>query len=153
MARTKQLPKNYISISDSEISLSSFTIQMIKQRLMRHGKKQLAARILQKSLNHIKNKTKQDPLLIIENGIRNTTPPIEIRTRRIGGAVYTIPIELSLDRGIPRAIRWILISAKKRAGNTLDLNLAQEFIDASNKRGDAFYKKEQIQKLSQQNNF
>nr|AYC64651.1 ribosomal protein S7 [Halimeda minima] len=127
----------------------SLLIQMIHQRLMRNGKKQLAFRIFQKSLNHIKNQTKQDPFLIIENGIRNTTPSVEIRTRRIGGAVYTVPIELSLDRGIPRAIRWILIAAKKRSGNKLDINLANEFIDASNKRGSAFYKKEEIQKLSE----
>lgn len=128
---------------------SSISISMIHQRLMRNGKKQLAFRIFQKSLNHIKNQTKQDPLLIIENGIRNTTPSVEIRTRRIGGAVYTVPIELSLDRGIPRAIRWILIAAKKRSGNKLYINLANEFIDASNKRGSAFYKKEEIQKLSE----
>lgn len=118
--------------------------KMIHQRLMRNGKKRLAFRIFQKSLDHIKNQTKQDPLLIIETAIRNTTPSVELRTRRIGGAVYTLPIELPLDRGIPRGIRWILIAAKKRSGTTLDLNLANEFIDASKKRGTAFYKKEEI---------
>ena len=169
MARTKAassrlaggVPKGYAkraerrekSTTEAKLNEStlkqSLLIQMIHQRLMRNGKKQLAFRIFQKSLNHIKNQTKQDPFLIIENGIRNTTPSVEIRTRRIGGAVYTVPIELSLDRGIPRAIRWILIAAKKRSGNKLDINLANEFIDASNKRGSAFYKKEEIQKLSE----
>ena len=139
MARTKKFPKN--SISEP--------IQMIHQRLMRHGKKRLAGRIFQKTLNHIQSLTKQDPFLIIENGIRNTTPSVEIRSRRIAGTVYTLPIELSVDRGVSRAIRWILIAAKKRSGNTLDLNLANEFIDASKKKGTAFYKKEEIQKLSE----
>lgn len=145
MARTKKSPKHSIP----EQFNGSPLIHMINQRLMRNGKKRLASRIIQKSLNHIKNKTKQDPLLIIENGIRNVTPSVEIRTRRIGGAVYTLPIELPYDRGIPRAIRWILIAAKKRSGNTLDLNLANEFIDASKKIGGAFYKKEEIQKISE----
>ena len=149
MARTKK--QNQIHRrKKSEVPLyGSPLIHMINQRLMRNGKKKLASRILLCSLNHIKNKTKQDPLLIIENGIRNVTPSVEIRTRRIGGAVYTLPIELPHDRAIPRAIRWILIAAKKRSGNTLDLNLANEFIDASKKIGGAFYKKEEIQKISE----
>lgn len=138
MARTKKLPKN--SISEP--------IQMIHQRLMRHGKKRLAMRIFQKSLNHIKNQTKQDPFLIIENGIRNTTPSVEIRMRRGRGRgrAGARAIELSLDRGVSRAIRWILSAAKKRSGPA-ERALAQEFIDASKKKGAAFYKKEEIQKL------
>ena len=148
MSRTRKLYSQH-TLTDP-IYASRF-IQMIHQRLIRNGKKKLAYRILQKSLNNIQKKTEQDPLLIIEKAIRNTTPSIKIQTRRIGGAVYPIPLELHLNQGIPYAIRWILIAAKKRSGQTLALNLANEFIDASKKLGDAFHKKEEIQKIADTN--
>ena len=149
MPRIK-LKKTLLNRQKSDPIYASPFIQMINQRLMRNGKKKLAYRILLKSLNNIKNQTQQDPLLIIEKAIRNTTPSVKIQTRRIGGAVYPIPIELGLDRGIPRAIRWILIAAKNRSGKTLDKNLANEFIDASKKIGNAFHKKEEVQKIAKE---
>ena len=118
---------------------------------MRHGKKKLAYRILQKSLNNIKNQTQQDPLLIIEKAIRNTTPSIKLQKRRIGGAVYPIPVELQMDQGMLQAVGWILTAAKKRSGQTLGINLANELIDASKKLGTAFYKKEEIHKIAETN--
>nr|YP_009519662.1 ribosomal protein S7 [Udotea flabellum]AYC65671.1 ribosomal protein S7 [Udotea flabellum] len=142
MARTKRKKKK----KNSDASLV-----LLNQRLLRHGKKKLAYRILQKSLINIQNQTQQDPFLIIEKAIRNTTPSVEIQTRRIGGAVYPIPVELGLDRGIPRGIGWILNSAKKRSGNTFDANLANEFIDASKKIGNAFHKKEEVHKIADAN--
>ena len=149
MARTKKYSCNNNNQSDP-IYASKF-IQMINQRLMRHGKKKLAYRILQKSLNNIKNQ-KQDPLIIIEKAIRNTTPSIKIQKRRIGGAVYPIPIELEMDQGIPQAISWILMAAKKRRPKrTLAMNLAHEFLDASKKLGTAFYKKEELYKIADAN--
>ena len=178
MARTKKFYSCNKNQPDP-IYASKF-IQMINQRLMRHGKKKLAYRILQECLNHIKNK-KQDPLLIIEKAIRNTTPSIKIQKRRIGGAVYPIPIELKMDQGMPQAVGWILTAAKKRrpGGHSgrgdlrnearsprrgegrgargprtsvpLAINLANEFIDASNKLGTAFYKKEEIHKIAEAN--
>ena len=148
MSRTRKFYSQ--RIRPDPIYASRF-IQMIHQRLMRNGKKKLAYRILQKSLNNIQKQTQQDPLFIIEKAIRNTTPSIKIQTRRIGGAVYPIPLELHLDQGIPQAIRWILIAAKKRSGQTLAINLANEFIDASKKLGNAFHKKEEIQKIADTN--
>ena len=148
MARTKKYSCNN---NQSDPIYASKFIQMINQRLMRHGKKKLAYRILQKSLNNIKNQ-KQDPLIIIEKAIRNTTPSIKIQKRRIGGAVYPIPIELEMDQGIPQAIAWILMAAKKRRPKrTLAMNLAHEFMDASKKLGTAFYKKEELYKIADAN--
>ena len=152
MARTKKFYSCNNNNQPDPIYASQF-IQMINQRLMRHGKKKLAYRILQKCLNYIKNQ-KQDPLLIIEKAIRNTTPSIKIQKRRIGGAVYPIPIELQMDQGMPQAVGWILMAAKKRGsrkGVPLAINLANELIDASNKLGTAFYKKEEIHKIAEAN--
>nr|YP_009519574.1 ribosomal protein S7 [Udotea argentea]AYC65579.1 ribosomal protein S7 [Udotea argentea] len=140
MARTKYKNKNFGS-----------NLLLISQRILRHGKKKLAHRILQKSLANIQSQTKQDPMLIVEKAICNTTPSVKIQTRRIGGSVYPIPIELDSNRGISRGIRWILISAKKRPGNTFDKNLANELIDASKKIGNAFHKKEEVHKIANTN--
>ena len=153
MARTKKFYNKGARTSGSSPIYASPFIQMINQRLMRHGKKKLAYRILQKSLNHIKNQ-KHDPLFIIEKAIRNTTPSIKIQKRRIGGAVYPIPIELPMDQGMPQAVGWILMAAKKRGpkgGRPFAFNLANEFIDASKKLGTAFYKKEEIHKIADTN--
>nr|AYC65764.1 ribosomal protein S7 [Udotea sp. TZ0819] len=125
----------------------------MSQRLMRHGKKKLAHRILQNSLVNIQTKTKQDPLSIIEKAIQNTTLSVKIQTRRRRSNVSSIPIEISLDRGISRGIRWILSSAKKRSGNTFALKLANEFIDASKEAGNAFRKKQELQKIADINRF
>lgn len=149
MSRKKKF-KVYTNIQPDHIYASLF-ISMINQRLIRHGKKKLAYRILQRSLNKIQDQTQQDPLITIEKAIRNTTPSVEIRTRRIGGTVYPVPIELNLNRGNLRAIRWILAGAKKRSGKTLYTKLANEFIDASKKTGSAFQKKEEIHKIADAN--
>lgn len=142
-------------LTQPDLIYSSRLIQMITQLLMRDGKKKRAYRILLKSLENIKTQTQQDPLLVIEKAVRNTTPSVSIQTRRIGGAVYPIPVELNIEYAVPRAIRWILMAAKKRKRsgkeNTLDQKLAQEFLDASKKIGQAFHKKEEIQKIADAN--
>nr|AYC63920.1 ribosomal protein S7 [Flabellia petiolata] len=156
MARTKYKTRKKNNKNSDPFYGSRF-IQIINQRLMRNGKRKLAYRILQNSLNHIynyninQNQQEQDPLFVLEKAIRNTTPSVEIQTRRIGGAVYPIPVELEIDRGVPRAIGWILAAAKKRSGNNLDINLANEFIDASKKTGNAFHKKEEVHKIADAN--
>ena len=145
MARTQYKNKNKCNNSDHSF--------LISQRIMRHGKKKLAHRILQKILVNIQNKTEQDPLLIIEKAISNTTPSVKLQTRRLGSSVVSIPIELDLDRGISRGISWILSSAKKRSGNTFAINASNEFIDASKKVGNAFRKKVEVQRIADTNRF
>lgn len=151
MARTKKLQIKSIKKKKSNYLYTNQFLEMINQRLMRNGKKNLASRILQKSLINIQNKIRQDPLIIIEKAIRNTTPSVEIQTRRVGGTVYSIPVEINLVRGMPRAIGWLLSAAKKRSGSTIDINLANEFIDASKKVGNAFHKKEELHKMADAN--
>nr|AYC64175.1 ribosomal protein S7 [Johnson-sea-linkia profunda] len=151
MARTKKYKLHYKREIQPDPIYKSRIIQMIQQRLLRHGKKKLASRLLQKSLNNIRNQTQLDPLLVLEKALRYTTPSVEIQTRRIGGAVYPIPVELCYDRGLLKALRWILIAAKKRSAPTLDVNLANELIDASKKAGMAFHKKEEVHKIADAN--
>lgn len=119
-------------------------LQMIHQRLIRNGQKQLAYRILQKSLNHLQNKTQQDPLLIIEKALRNVTPSVTLQTRRSRGSTFPIPIEIPLEKGVSQALRWIISGAKKRSGNSFSIHLANEFLEASKKIGNAYQKKEEM---------
>lgn len=123
-------------------------LQMIHQRLIRNGQKKLAYRILQKSLNHLQNKTQQDPLLIIEKALRNVTPSVSLQTRRIRGSAFPIPIEIPLEKGVSQALRWIISGAKKRSGNSFSIHLANEFLEASKKIGNAYQKKEEMAKMA-----
>nr|YP_009518883.1 ribosomal protein S7 [Boodleopsis pusilla]AYC64848.1 ribosomal protein S7 [Boodleopsis pusilla] len=151
MARTKNYKLHYKREIHPDPIYKSRIIQLIEQRLMRHGKKKLASRILHKSLQTIHKKTQLDPLLVLDKALRHTTPSVEIQTRRIGGAVYPLPVELRNERGLFKALRWILIAAKKRPGTTLADNLANELIDASKKAGMAFHKKEEVHKIADAN--
>ena len=127
-------------------------LRMIHLRLIRNGKKELAYRILRNSLNHIKNKTKKNPLLTINKAIKNTTPSVKLQTRRIRGSIQSIPVELSGSRGIAQSIRWIIASAKKKnSGNTFGRDLANEFLSAAKKAGNAFRKKKEIKKIADEN--
>lgn len=126
-------------------------IDQIHQRLIQNGQKQLAHRILQKSLNHIQNKTQQDPLFIVDKALRNVTPSVAIQTRRIRGSFVPIPKEIPLEKGVSRAIRWIIDAAKKRSRGSFSIHLANEFLEASKKMGSAFQKKQEIQKIASAN--
>ena len=118
---------------------------------MKKGKKILAHKIMNKSIQEIEKKTQKDPIQIIEQGIDHATPSVEIKARRIGGAVYSIPIELSSNRGISIAIQWILQSCSLQTGKPYYQRLANELIDASKKTGFAIRKKEAAHKTAESN--
>lgn len=125
--------------------------EIFQQIIMIHGKKKLACRIFQNTLNRISTQTEENAFVVLEKAIRNTTPSVQIKTRRKGGAVYPVPVELSIDRGISRGIRWIVQSAKKRSAKIFYVNLSNEIIDASKKIGNAFQKKQEVQKIAEKN--
>nr|AYJ22344.1 ribosomal protein S7 [Avrainvillea sp. HV04061] len=148
MSRSKKKIKKRIVDSDS--FYNSQLIQMFILRLIKKGKKRLAYKIILETLKNIKNKTQTDPIEIIEQALRYTTPSVEIKARRIGGTVNSIPVELSVYRGTSLAIRWILSSCKTKSVKikTMSNRLANELIDNSNKIGNAVRKKEEIHKIA-----
>lgn len=129
----------------------SILIQKIINQLMKKGKKTLARKIINQTIQQIELKTQQDPVHIIEQGIANITPAVEIKARRIGGAVYSIPIELNSERGISIAIRWIIDCCKSKSGQSFIPKLANEFIDASKKIGSAVRKRDEVHKAAESN--
>ena len=127
----------------------SILIQKIINKLMKKGKKMLARKVLNQTIQQIEKKTQQDPIHVIEQAVSNTIPAVEIKARRIGGAVYSIPIELSSERGVSTAIRWIIDCCKAKPGQSFTFKLANEIIDASKKMGAAIRKRDEVHKIAE----
>ena len=126
-------------------------ISMIIVRILKDGKKVMAQKIIYETLDIIKEKTSQDPLLILEKAIRNTTPLVEVKARRVGGSTYQVPIEVRAYRGTNLALRWIAKFAKARSGKSMALKLANEIIDASNQIGSSIKKREETHRMAEAN--
>lgn len=148
MSRNKKIKKQLV-IPDP--FFDSILIQKITNKLMKKGKKTLAHKIINQTIKEIEKKTQKDPVQIIEQAIANVAPAIEIKARRIGGAVYSIPIELDSERGISIAIRWILNSCNNQSGKPYEIRLSNELIDASKKIGSAIRKREETHKIAESN--
>jgi len=118
---------------------------------MLDGKKSTAERVFYEALELIEEKTGNRGIDIFERAIQNVRPPLEVRSRRVGGATYQVPTEVRSDRQISLAIRWILNSAKSRGKNSMTEKLAAELIDASNNQGGAIKKKEDTLKMAEAN--
>lgn len=130
---------------------NSKLISMLTVRILKNGKKGLAQTIIYKSLEVIKDRTNNDPLEILERAIRNATPLVEVKARRIGGSTYQVPMEVRAYRGTNLALRWITKFALKRTGKSMAIKLANEVIDASNETGNAIRKKEETHRMAEAN--
>jgi len=119
--------------------------------LMIDGKKTIAEKIVYKTFDIIKEKTKLDPLDVFNDAIKNVRPNLEVKSRRVGGATYQVPVEVRSDRGQALAIRWLIQSSKKRGDKTMQERLSKEFMDASSNKGSAIKKKEDVHKMAESN--
>ena len=119
--------------------------------LMYDGKKSAAEGIIYGAFDTIQAKTKQDPLQVFHEALRNVAPALEVRSRRVGGATYQVPVEVRTDRSRALAIRWLVNAARKRGENTMTEKLAGELLDASNNRGTAVKKREDTHKMAEAN--
>ncbi|MCD6098918.1 30S ribosomal protein S7 [bacterium] len=119
--------------------------------IMKRGKKSLAERILYSALDIVKERTKKDPLELLETAVNNVKPTLEVRSRRIGGANYQVPTEVNPRRQIALSIRWILTAARNRSEHSMAEKLASELIAASRKEGASFKKKEDTHRMAEAN--
>jgi small subunit ribosomal protein S7 len=119
--------------------------------LMLDGKKTVAEKIVYKTFEIIKEKSKQDPLDVFNEAIKNVRPNLEVKSRRVGGATYQVPVEVRSDRGQALAMRWLIESSKKRGDKTMQERLSKEFLDASTNKGNAIKKKEDVHKMAESN--
>jgi len=119
--------------------------------MMLEGKKCVAEGIFYGALNVIKDKTKEDPVKVFKKGMDQVKPILEVKSRRVGGATYQVPVEVAQDRRTSLAIRWIISYARSRGEKTMREKLAAEILDASNNRGGAIKKKEDTHKMAEAN--
>jgi small subunit ribosomal protein S7 len=147
MRRTK--PEKYEIGGD--VRYGSELVQGLINRLMRRGKKSTAIRITYQSFEIIQTRTKRDPVEVYEQAIKNTSPVLEVKPRRVGGATYQVPVEVRPDRRTSLAIRWILTAARNRPGKTMAEKLASELIDAANNSGTAIRKREETHRMAEAN--
>ena len=119
--------------------------------VMYDGKKSAAENIVYGAFDLIEQKTKQGPLTVFEQALENVMPTIEVRSRRVGGATYQVPVEVRTERREALAIRWLIIAARKRNENTMEERLAAELADAVQNRGTAVKKREDTHKMADAN--
>ena len=119
--------------------------------LMYAGKKAAAEHIVYGAFDTIQSKTKQDPLQLFHEALRNVSPALEVRSRRVGGATYQVPVEVRTDRSRALAIRWIINAARARNEPTMTGRLSGELLDAANNRGSAVKKREDTHKMAEAN--
>ena len=129
---------------------SKIVTKLINQ-IMNEGKKGTAQKIVYDAFDIIKEKTNEDPMVIFNKAMENIKPALEVKSRRVGGANYQVPVEVKSDRAIALAFRWLAQYARLRGGHSMAENLANEIIDASNGIGASVKKKEDTHKMAEAN--
>jgi small subunit ribosomal protein S7 len=134
-----------------DIKYNNEVIEMCINRVMQRGKKSTARSIVYDAFDLIEERTKRDPMQTFDQAIKNATPMIEVKPRRVGGATYQIPIEVAPDRRLSLALRWLLASARSRSGRSMAEKLAAELMDASNNVGATIKKREDTHRMAEAN--
>jgi small subunit ribosomal protein S7 len=148
MARRNRASKRYI---EPDVKYNSQLVTSFVNKLMRNGKKTVATTVFYRALELIEDRTKKPGIEIFEQAIKNATPVIEVRPRRVGGATYQVPLEVRPERRRSLAIRWLVSSARDRSGKSMVEKLAAEFIDAANNQGATVKKREDTHKMAEAN--
>ena len=148
MSRKKQAPKR---IFYPDTKYSSLTLAKFINFVMYDGKKSTSEKIIYEALEKIKNKTKHDPIKIFNEAIDNIRPNLEVRSRRVGGATYQVPQEVKSKRSQTLALRWLLEATRKRKNKTMSDKLFNELMDASQHKGSAIKKREDMHKMAESN--
>jgi small subunit ribosomal protein S7 len=124
---------------------------MFVNRMMFGGKKSTALRVVYDALELVQERAKRDPIEVFETALRNATPMLEVKPRRVGGSTYQVPVEVGADRANSLAMRWLLAASRARGGRSMAEKLAAEFMDAANNQGSAIKKKEDTHRMAEAN--
>jgi len=148
MSRKKRAPRRIIY---ADPNYRSLILSKFINFVMYDGKKSAAEKIIYTALKLIKDKTKEDPIKIFNEAISNIRPNLEVRSRRVGGATYQIPVEVKTSRSQTLALKWLLEASRKRKNKTMSDKLFNELIDAYQKKGAAIKKREDTHKMAESN--
>ncbi len=130
---------------------NDLVVSKFMNSIMRQGKKSVAERIVYGALDRMQSKAKSNPVQLFHQALENVMPAVEVRSRRVGGATYQVPVEVRTERRQALAIRWLITAARGRNENTMEERLSGELLDASNNRGTAVKKREDTHKMAEAN--
>ncbi len=148
MPRRAQVAKRKI---DADPRYQSVTVARMINRVMTRGKKSISERIVYGALDIVRERMKRDPVDTLEQAIKNVTPLLEVKPRRVGGATYQVPVEVRPDRGLSLAMRWLVRSARGRGGKSMVEKLAAEILDAAQRQGATIKKREDTHRMAEAN--
>jgi small subunit ribosomal protein S7 len=134
-----------------DVRYNSVNLQTLMQHVLKQGKRSLAARLVYDALDLVNERTGKSAIDVFDLALKNVSPVMEVRPRRVGGATYQVPMEVSAERRLTLAIRWILSATRERAGKSFSDKLASELIDASNEAGAAIRKRDETHKMAEAN--
>jgi small subunit ribosomal protein S7 len=129
----------------------SVTVAKVINKVMTRGKKSTAERIVYRALGIVEEQLKRDPVDTLEQAIRNATPLLEVKPRRVGGATYQVPVEVRRERGVSLAMRWMVRSARARGGRSMAEKLAAEVLDAAERQGATIKKRDDTHRMAEAN--
>lgn len=137
--------------NNPDVRYNSVHLQTLMQHVLKQGKRSLATRLVYDALDLVNERTGKSAIDVFDTALKNVSPVMEVRPRRVGGATYQVPMEVSAERRLTLAIRWILSATRERAGKSFSDKLASELIDASNETGSAIRKRDETHKMAEAN--
>jgi small subunit ribosomal protein S7 len=126
-------------------------VSMFVNRMMHGGKKSTAQRIMYRALEIIESRANRDPVELFEQALRNVSPAVEVKPKRVGGSTYQVPMEVPHDRSVSLAMRWLLEFSRSRGGRNMEEKLAAELLDAANGQGNAMRRKDETHRMAEAN--
>ncbi len=148
MARRRRAEKRIVT---PDPKFNSELVARVINYIMSNGKKSVAERIVYGAIDEIKEKTGQDPMEVLVKAVDNIKPRVEVKSRRVGGATYQVPIEISRDRQLALALRWLVQFSSGRKGMAMEKSVAMELLDAFNNQGSCIRKRDDTHKMAQAN--
>ncbi|HLE93589.1 MAG: 30S ribosomal protein S7 [Sulfuricaulis sp.] len=148
MPRRREVPKRDIT---PDPKYRSDTVAKFINVVMRSGKKSTAEKIVYGALNTMAERSKKDPIEMFNQALTNVRPVVEVKSRRVGGATYQVPVEVRSGRQTALAMRWVVEAARTRSGKSMAARMADELMDAADKRGNAVKKREDVHRMAEAN--
>jgi|TARA_B110000003_G_scaffold53140_1_gene52848 small subunit ribosomal protein S7 len=139
------------TLAEPDAIYNSRLVTLLISRVLQSGKKSIAQKIVYNALEIISKKAEENPVLVLEKAVKNATPQVEVKARRVGGSTYQVPIEIRAYKGTNVSLKWITEFARARSGKSMSVKLSNEIIDAAKETGNSVRKKEQTHKMADAN--
>lgn len=148
MSRRKRSKKRFPQVDPV---YNSYLVSLLLLRILQSGKKTLAQKLVYEAFDLIQQKTNLDAIILLEKAVKNVSPVVELKAKRVGGATYQVPIPVKKFRATHLALKWIIKYSRERSGKSMSIKLAREILDASKGSGNSIRKKEETHKMAEAN--